>query len=55
MLLQEQIKELDYEELQAYKEIVCDGCKGQKWFEDSDCRFTCEPFREAVRENDSSH
>lgn len=54
MLLKSKIEELTYEELQCYKEEVCAPCKSLKWFEDSDCRFTCEAFREAVRKNDSS-
>ena len=50
------IKKFQYDDdnlVQLTFEGLCDdsGCKGGLWFHDSDCRFYCEAFAEAYKEN----
>ena len=46
-----QIDQISYHELQAVREAVCEGCKGNVWFDDSDCRYVCPDFLAAVDEH----
>ena len=46
-----QIDQIYYDELQAVREAVCEGCKGNVWFDDSDCRYVCPDFLAAVDEH----
>lgn len=39
------------EEIQCLKEACCEACKGDFYFWDSDCRYTCEGFRDEVQES----
>ncbi len=36
------------DELQAVKEIICEACKGDICFWDSDCRFHCGEFIKGI-------
>lgn len=40
------IDDLTHEELEFIKEGICEPCKGDIWFWDSDCRYDCEGFRD---------
>jgi hypothetical protein len=46
-----QISELTPDELTAIWETCCEACKGSNYFRDSNCRFYCEAFAEAVKEH----
>ena len=43
-------KDLTFDEIQALKEGICEGCKGVLWMEDTGCYETCEMVRDELKE-----
>ena len=42
------LKDFSADELQALRETCCNGCKGARWFVESECRFYCTGFIDAT-------
>ena len=42
------LKDFSADELQALMEVCCNGCKGTRWFIESECRFHCTEFINAT-------
>ena len=46
----ELVKSLSYEDAQLVRESVCEGCKGDIFWPDSDCQYDCPAFIEGAKE-----
>ena len=42
------LKDFSADDLQALREVCCNGCKGDSYFIESECRFYCTDFIDAT-------